>query len=136
MLIACCAPKKYSLRQDEEIFGTWVSQVSNPQKLVMMPDGTWEEYIYQTDSSPAYKGTYEVTERWNDAQGNTWYKEVVSCTFGLGKGSRTQELDRINKSRQVWELVYVEIGQFDRRNFPKVIDPKDSSYRIYERLVK
>ena len=132
-LLIDCGAKRYTMKSSEEIFGTWVSDKSNPQKLTMHPDATWEEYIYQTDPTPSYKGVYEVVEKWKDVEGNTWYKEIVTDTFGLGKSGKSQELDRIDKSGRVWELVYNEMGQYDPDNFPKKIDPKHPNYRIYER---
>jgi hypothetical protein len=128
-----CAARHYTLKNNEEIFGTWVSDKSNPQKLIMLPNATWEEYIYQSDVSPTYKGTYEATEKWKDSEGNIWYKQIVTSTFGLGKSGKSLELDKIDKSGNTWELVYTEIGRFDPNSFPRQIDKKDSSYRVYER---
>jgi hypothetical protein len=136
ILVLGCGAKRYAMKDNEEIYGTWVSEKSSPQKLVMMPNGTWEEYLYQADLTPAYKGIYEVTEKWVDAEGNVWYKEFVTSTFGLYKSDKSQELDRIDKSGRIWEFVFTEIGQYDAKNYPKEINPKENNYRIYERATK
>ena len=135
-ILSACGPRHYTPQEDEEIYGTWVSVRSSPEKVVMLPDGTWEEYIYQSDTSPWIKGFTELIEKWKDSAGNTWYKASATSTYGLGKGMRSQELDRIDKSGRVWEFVFTWVGKYDPKNFPTKIDSKDTGYRIYERAVR
>jgi len=131
-----CGPKRYTMKANEEIFGTWTSAQRSPHKLVMLADGTWEEYIYEADAAPTYKGNYQVIEKWKDAEGNVWYKEVVKVTFGTGAREITQELDKIDKSGRIWEFDFDYVSQFDPSKFPKEIDPKSYNYGIYQRSGK
>jgi hypothetical protein len=128
-----CAPRPYRMSAHEEIFGTWTSTQRSPHKIVMLPNGTWEEYIYEKDVDPTYKGIYQIVEKWKDAEGNLWYKEIITLTFGTGKGEMTQELDKIDRSGDVWEFCFNYISKYDPHNFPKEINSKDYNYGIYKR---
>jgi hypothetical protein len=102
----------------------------------MLPDGTWEEYIYESDAASTYKGTYQIIDKWKDAEGNVWYKEFVKLTFPTGTKEMAQELDKIDRSGGVWEFDFNYISQYDPRNFPKEINPKEYNYGIYKRSGK
>jgi hypothetical protein len=131
-----CGPRHYVAKANEEIYGTWTSTQRSPHKLVMLSDGTWEEYIYESDAAPTYKGTYQIIDKWKDAEGNVWYKEFVKLTFPTGTKEMTQELDRIDRLGHVWEFDFDYVSHYDPLNFPKEINPKGYNYGIYKRSGK
>lgn len=131
-----CSPRHYVAKAKEEIYGTWTSTQRSPHKLVMLPDGTWEEYIYESDAAPTYKGTFQIIDKWKDAEGNVWYKEFVTLTFPAGTKEMTQELDKIDKSGRVWEFDFNYVPKYEPGSFPKEINPKGNDYGIYQRSGK
>jgi len=127
-----CTPKTYSPSQNEEIFGTWTNPNNAQQKHVMSADGTWKSFSYPGDTVPVGSGTFQLVKKWKDAAGNTWYHE----NFRVLKGVyifNGQELDKIDKSGKVWEAIYIEVGQFDSKNYPKQLDPKSESHGFWYR---
>jgi hypothetical protein len=134
MSVSGCGRRPYVAKPDEQIFGTWTSKTASYHKAVIHPDGTWEMFIYETDREPVYKGQYQLVAKWKDSQGNIWYKQLLQCTFGTGKGEKTQELDRIDSTGNVWEYDFnAYFDKVDPSNFPTTIDPKNYNYGIYQR---
>jgi hypothetical protein len=135
-LIGNCATDKtaYVATADEEIYGTWINEKEDRQKLVMLPNGTWEYYIYESDTSPCEGGTYQLYKKWKDSEGNIWYYQYAGSTFGSDTANG-QELDRIyfTGKEWVWELDMEYVSAFDPDKFPTKIDPESLRYRIYYR---
>ena len=127
-----CAPGKYVPKASEELYGTWTNPNYAQQKLVISADGTWKSFNYPSDTVAVISGTFQLVKKWKDAEGNTWYDE----DFRVLKGVYTfnaQQLDKIDKSGKALEAIFVEVGQFDPKSYPKQLDPKSESYSVFNR---
>ena len=131
-LIESCAPRKYVPKTNEEINGTWINEKIAPQKVVNSPSG-WKEYSYASDAVPLDEGNGGIDSKWTDSEGNIWYRTFSTVTSATYKGTKTQGLEKISKSGKVYESVFNIVAEFDPKNYPTKIDPKDSNYRIYYR---
>ncbi len=81
-LLALCssllifATNSYS--ESDEICCSWVNtnytSGDPPQKLIFHFDGTFACYNTQKTSDALKRGTYSIDEKWQDSEGNIWYK--------------------------------------------------------------
>jgi hypothetical protein len=117
-------------KYNEPIYGTWINEeyevkVYEDQKLVYYNWGYAEEYHRVSDKNTSNKFTYTLVEKWEDADGNVWYKELDQ-TQG---GKLWYLIDRISKDGTTLESA---MGYSD---FPKESDlnPSTAGYRIYHR---
>ena len=113
---------------NEPIYGTWVNEkygvteAYEDQKWIFYEWGYAEAYHRLSDKNPSSKGTYILVEKWQDADGNLWYKEIDL----LPGGQRFYSIDKISddgKKLESW-LTY--------NGFPDLI-PNSNPYRIYYR---
>ncbi len=73
--------KAYEAKEDEELYGTWLNSeyyVSGdtpwpPVKIIYKPNGTFD-YYEDVGDQIHWWGTYTITDSWNDAEGNIWFK--------------------------------------------------------------
>jgi hypothetical protein len=137
-LIGNCATDKtaYVPIADEEIYGTWINEEEAPQKWILYANGTYEYYIYASDTSPYEGGTFQLYKKWKDDQGNIWYYDyVIPYEHRAGGTRNVQELDRIyrNGKEWVWEYDSEIVGAFDPGTFLAKIDPESARYHVYYR---
>ena len=129
---------KYVEKANEELYGTWTNQsyrgISDdaylPQKVVMI-QGTYTDFSMLADATPTAVGDEEVTGKWQDAEGNVWYKIRGTGAEG-GTAFKFVSLQKLSRSATVRELVAV-VGNSSSESYPAKIDPTDASYRIYYR---
>lgn len=137
LLLASCVRRPYDAKQDEEIYGTWTSKTASYHKVVIYSNGTWENYVYETDQTPVHKGTFQIVEKWRDANGIVWYKQLVQTTSGTAAGVKSQTLDRIEATGDVWESDFnLYFDKIDPNSFPTTINPKSYFYTKYQRKSK
>jgi hypothetical protein len=141
ILLSSCGPGKYRPKPNEELFGTWTNEsygtvngrVFMPQKEIIDASG-YEAYRNVSDHGPAEKGPESIASKWSK-EGSTWYK-----TYGTASDSDQiwtfQALHRLSKEGTVRECVMVWLPKPDPDSYPTAIDPKDPSYRIYNRAGK
>jgi hypothetical protein len=130
---------KYVEKVNEELYGTWSNQsyrgISDdgylPQKVVII-QRTYTDFSMLADAIPSAVGNQEVTGKWQDAEGNVWYKIRGTGTSG-GTVFKFVSLQKLSKSATVRELVAVLVGNSSSESYPARIDPTDTSYRIYYR---
>jgi hypothetical protein len=130
---------KYVEKANEELYGTWTNQsyrgisddAYRPQKVVIIR-GTYTDFSMLADATPAAVGDEEVTGKWQDAQGNFWYK-IRGIGAEGGTAFKFVSLQKVSKSAAVRELVAVILDSSGQENYPAKIDPTDVSYRIYYR---
>jgi hypothetical protein len=84
----------------------------------------------QPDTVPTESGTFQLAKKWKDGDGNIWYQENLRVLVGVYKYN-AQQLDRIYKTGKVLESIFIEVGSFDNKNYPKQLDPKSESYGIF-----
>jgi hypothetical protein len=126
----CATGKKvYVAKEDEEIYGTWVNTDYNYTgrwaKGVFHPDGTFVTYQADSSITPYYFGTFTITEKWTDSEGNIWYKIIsIDQIYTI-----YYELHKISNNEMTWEYVW------SNSDYPKEIDPDDttSNRKIYYR---
>jgi hypothetical protein len=124
-----------TLAGSEDIWGTWVNTEQPKgkyhhvaEKRVFSPDGMFKFYYYESSQSPEFEGTYAITERWTDSEGNIWYKMRAT-----GKSIKYRDkvewylLSRISDSGKTLEYVYHPL------DYHKKLDPNHPSYRILYR---
>jgi len=134
-----CASTRYVPKADEELYGTWTNdQLSEYKKVVFAMDSAkW--YYSGTSSEAAIEAKLDITAKWTDSEGNTWYKGVGTITGGsMGDaGTVLVMLYRLSKSAAVLELVYsFPSNEQELKNpvYPKTIDPKAyAGYGYYNR---
>lgn len=126
---------RMTLAGSEDIWGTWVNTEQPKgkyhhveEKRVFSPDGMFKFYYYESSQSPEFEGTYTITERWTDSEGNIWYKMKAE-----GKSIKYRDkvqwylLSRISDSGKTLEYVYHPL------DYHKKLDPNHPSYRILYR---
>lgn len=124
-----------TLAGSEDIWGTWVNTEQPKgryhhvsEKRVFSPEGMFKFYYYESSQSPEFEGTYTITERWTDSEGNICYK--IKAT---GKSIKYRDkvewylLSRISDSGKTLEYVYHPL------DYHKKLDPNHPSYRILYR---
>jgi hypothetical protein len=92
-------------------------------KWVYFRWGYAEAYTRREDESPADRYTYILVEKWQDSEGNVWYKELNQSV----NGGHYFWLIRISKAGAVLEAIY------DLNDFPREMDPSCQYYRIFQR---
>jgi hypothetical protein len=115
------AKKSYVAEENEEYYGTWVNTDFNDRQIIN-PDGTFEHYYGKSDK-PRWYGTFTISDKWTDSDGNIWYKTIVTNQVGV----RRYVLNRIDKSRGIWEYIYFS------NDYPDELDPSLMSYRLFNR---
>ena len=81
-------------------------------------------------------GTLQITSKWTDPEGTTWYKYHSTITAGPYKGFNISELVKVSNSAAVRESVWTaptNEQEATMPTYPTVIDPKNSEYEIYYR---
>jgi len=114
----------------EPIHGTWINEeygatILYDQKWIFYNWGYFEEFHKISDKHFADRGMYILVEKWQDAYGNVWYKEL-----GLEPaGGHYYYLKKVSEDGTTLESV------LDYSAFPKESDlnPNNSWYRIYHR---
>jgi hypothetical protein len=97
----------YAPTENEEIYGIWVNtdygttDKQPNQKIINNPDGTFERYRSTLDLKATITGTYTLTAKWTDSEGNIWYRGI----WKYWEYVTEYELDKISKSGTVWEFV-------------------------------
>jgi hypothetical protein len=132
VVLGGCAPAKYVPKENEEIYGTWVNLDAGRQKLLEQP-GTWKLFIYVDDAQPSESGACQLVKKWKDAAVNTWYWVNLSQLGGAVPSGNRQGLVKIDATGKTLEISSLDIGAFDNKTYPKVIDTKNDSYGIYHR---
>jgi hypothetical protein len=123
---------RYKIDPSEEICSTWINPDNEgrgkyyPAKFVYRSDGTWNKYIYVNEPSNSYGcggGTYTLTDKWTDSEGNIWYKS----TWWHTNGNSGYELVKISNSGETYEREWTGKG------YPTEIDQNHKYYGIWYR---
>ena len=116
---------------NEELAGTWVNPdytgfSYNLQKYILYQWGYHEAYIKLNSDTLAYRGTYQLIDKWTDSNGNTLYKSIVRYEGGI---NISYEIGKISNDKTTWELAfsYVSMPTEDDLN------PDNANCRIYYR---
>jgi hypothetical protein len=124
--------KTYVVKENEELYGTW----ENPNYVGGKSHGTFRKVIFRADMTfenfrwlegqdvGVYSGAYNVTDKWTDSKGNVWYRVHWKTSLWEHYG-----LFKVSNSGNKCEFVTdpIEYG------YPKKIDPKAFTYRVYYR---
>jgi hypothetical protein len=69
--------KTYVAKENEELYGTWVNEDYNSNSKYAIfewkADGTFIVYRKTTEDLPWEDGTYTITDKWTDSNGDVWY---------------------------------------------------------------
>ena len=67
----------YKPVQDEEVYGVWTNdeyvQGEDIVKVVMKPEGRYEQYRRYEDTLPMMQGTFTIEKKWISEDGSTMY---------------------------------------------------------------
>jgi hypothetical protein len=113
---------------NEPIYGTWVNEkygvtaVYEDQKWIFYNWGYGETYQRLSDKNPSKKFTYILVEKWQDADGNLWYKEI-DLVPGEERSYWIEKISDDGKTLESWRT-------YD--GFPDVI-PNSNPYWIHYR---
>ena len=68
-------------QEDEELFDIWANpdydETGIFSKIVVKSEGTWYEYRKSSNDIPAFKGEYNIIDKWTDSKGNILYKIIL-----------------------------------------------------------
>jgi hypothetical protein len=127
--------EQYVAKADDVFYGTWANEHMLIQKSVSFLGG-FKNYLRISDADPLYEGEQQIVERWTDSEGNIWFKTFGTVTKGVLKGSKFQQLLRLDKSGNVRENMWRPVSEFDPASYAPKIDPTDKlHYGLYYRTV-
>jgi hypothetical protein len=147
VLLGSCAPGKYTLKANEELYGTWINKSYSgefgppdkvhPQKEVIDSNG-YHVFRFVDDAAQFFEGAETITSKWTDSEGNIWYKTYESAWSNIneGKSEVPHFLYKLSKSATVRESVHAIRDTYTPSAFPTKIEPNDSSYLVYTRAAK
>jgi hypothetical protein len=96
---------------DEPFFGTWIntkydgSSAKTLQKFVYLNWGYAEGFKKAGEEAPYSRFTFILVEKWTDAKGNTWYRELEQSL-----GCKMYLLCRISKDGKTLEQISRSAG--------------------------
>jgi len=134
-------PQKYTPKPNEELYGTWINKTYSghyapgdvhPQKELLDSAG-YTVFRLTDDFAKYWTGPEQIVGRWTDSEGNIWYKTHKFNWSDGKKDVAAHLLYKLSKSATVRESVFVIRDTYNPDAFPKKIDPKDTSYTIYNR---
>ena len=130
IVLGGCAPKKYIPKPNEEFYGTWTNEKAVPQRVVIFAGG-FKQYNRIGDTVPTYsEGIFKIQSRWQDVEGNIWYKLYGTDLPG---GEKFQSLVKLSKSATVYERVHNFVAEFNPKSFPTKITTDYGTYDIFFR---
>ena len=116
-----------SLSGSDEICCTWFNlkhvEGKFPQKIMFHYDGTYATYKEMVSSNTLSRGTFQVTKKWSDSNGDIWYKIIKEDSI---KGKQFQ-LTKVSQNGRKLEFVC------SKDNFPNEINSNSDSYCNYMR---
>jgi beta-lactamase regulating signal transducer with metallopeptidase domain len=126
----------------QKFVGEWVNTeilgtLQSPQKIVIKPDYTGEDWKVTTQSSPSFEWQVEIQKCWTDGKGNKYCKFFQRYINTPSKYGFTYIcLMRVDKSGAVLEANTRDAEVYS--NYPEKIDPKvkrisEGTYFIYHR---
>ena len=126
---SCATGKKAVNTPIEPLYGTWVNTEYNKAfyiyaMCVINPDGTIALYDKDSSTKPSYIGTYTITKKWTDDEGDIWYK--IHNVIGEGADD-LYELCKISDSGSIYEFVT------SQDDYPTELDQNSIRYRIHYR---
>ena len=81
-----CATEKKMVKKSEELLGTWINEEYADDwgytTLIYKSDGVYEQYTDASLKERHQHGTYTITDKWTDSEGNIWYKATCKLTEG------------------------------------------------------
>ena len=111
----------------EELCGTWINvdlKDSRSVKVIFKPDGKFERFRNNVDSKIPYReGTYKITEKWTDTEGNIYYK----CLQSDNHGRQSKHLCKLSQSGKIIEIVW------GHNEYPAEVSPRPGFYDKYTR---
>ena len=126
-----------NLAGSDDIWGTWLTtekpkgdSLHVSQKRVFSSEGKIKFYRYESSQSPEFVGTYTITEKWTDSEGNNWYKlKATGTSIRYGDKAGWFLLARISDSGKTLEYVY------HPSDYHKKLDPNHPSYHPSYRII-
>jgi hypothetical protein len=125
VLLGCAMTKKaYVPGEDEELYGTWYNE-ENDEVITYRPDGHFEDFFGKSNF-PRWYGTFTITVKWVDGEGNVWYRTIVENQVGVTR----YVLNRIGDFGTILE------NAFFSNNYPDELDSNLMSYRTFVRSIE
>ena len=138
-----CVPGKYTPKTNEELYGAWTNLSYSghfapgddyPQKEVIDSSG-YHVFRFVDDSGQYWAGAETIASKWTDSEGNIWYKTSRASNNGQ-EAVIFECLYKLSKSSTVRESEWTENPTYSPTAYPTKIDPKDMTYRVYNRVAK
>ena len=118
--------KTYVAKENEELYGTWVNEDYNSSSKYAIfewkADGTFIVYRKTTDEIPFEDGTYTITDKWTESNGDIWYKTTWDIYYF---GRSGYMLICISNSGSTLESA----NSFS--DYPTQIDQSNKDYQTY-----
>ena len=131
IVVSCATGKKAPVvKEDEVLCGTWINTDYDTMwkygKIIIEPEGYYYEYDPSYSDSWIFKGDYTIIQKWTDADGNTYYKYMVTTIHEVVPqvGDKWYYLASIDKSGDIFEYVDSAV------EFPSEINPNYYTYTI------
>ena len=118
--------KAYVAKENEELYGTWVNEEYNnsPRSAIWeyKADGTWVIYRKTTDKISYEDGTYTITDKWTEGNGDVCYKIIWKTDYLARSG---YELRCISNSGSTMEAANSD------SDYPTRIDRTKGSWQYF-----
>ena len=118
--------KTYVAKENEELYGSWVNEDYNGSSRYAIfewkADGTFIVHRKTTDEIPFEDGTYTITDKWTESNGDIWYKTTWDIYYF---GRSGYMLICISNSGSTLESA----NSFS--DYPTQIDPSNKNYQTY-----
>ena len=128
--LAIAQDKKYTPADNEALYGIWISKNYDETKgrfpaQWKIIQGGQVKYFYIREPDPVvYDGTFEIIEKWTDANDTIWYKSQWQLAPG---GGEFYQLAKIIKSGETLEYV------IDVNGYPEKLNVNDETYVIFQK---
>jgi hypothetical protein len=124
-----CGSRGYQARPNEEVYGNWISTASPPERMIMRQTGLAEGYLFASDEKPFWIFEYKIVSKEKDSEGNIKYRMNYKMTHP--SDAKKMEIGKISNNGTIWEFVNIDVADFRTDQYPKQIDPKNTSYHRY-----
>jgi hypothetical protein len=116
------------LAGSEELCGTWINmdyakEGNRSTKVIFNSNGKFEEFRNVDSKFPHIEGTYKITEKWTDSEGNIFYKSQAVNNWDR----ETKSLHKLSQSGKILEFVWA----YDE--YPTDVTPRPLYYHKYFR---
>jgi hypothetical protein len=115
--------RAYVAKENEALYGTWVNDEynSSPRSAIHIykADGTWIFYRKTSDETPYEEGTYTITDKWAESNGDICYKIRWETDYLARSGYELTCISYLGSTKE---------SANSQSDYPTQIDPSKDSW--------